>query len=126
MRTLIEHARELAALRTGVTPGPWIAVGHQVEVSPGKAPDICTCDPSALAQGHLHRPETEILANGKLIAASPDMADLLEQLADRLEAFEQWARDMCTSTCGAWPTGKHASNCPVSDLQIVLEDGDAL
>ena len=91
---LIKRARELAALRKWTTPGRWIAVGHWVIYPPVNKPDICYCNPAGFGEVSLNRSEKEICANAKLISVAPEMAALLEQLADRLEKLESWARPM--------------------------------
>ena len=64
------------------TPGPWIAVGYQVEVERDDVPDICSCDPENIDQEHLNWDEKTVMANARLIAAAPD---LLEALREFLE-----------------------------------------
>ena len=59
------------------TPGPWFSVGAWVEHEDDEVPDICTCNPEDLGQGHLKRSYEEMCANAKLIAAAPEMLDAL-------------------------------------------------
>lgn len=69
------------------TPGPWIAVGAWVEVEDDNIPDICTCEPSDIGQGHLARTDKEIMANARLIAAAPDLLEVLDSCAGVLTVF---------------------------------------
>ena len=74
------------------TQGPWYAVGMWVEIEDDDKPDICTCNPSAIEQGHLYRSAEEIYANARLIAAAPDLlASLEEVLAYCREHGHDWA-----------------------------------
>jgi len=67
------------------TQGPWYAVGMWVEIDDENKPDICTCNPSAIEQGHLYRSAEEIYANARLIAAAPTLLNALKVLADVAE-----------------------------------------
>ena len=62
------------------TPGPWFPVGAWVEVEDDNIPDICTCNPEDIGQGHLPRSEEEIRANVELIACAPNMLEALEEI----------------------------------------------
>jgi hypothetical protein len=78
------------------TPGPWIAVGAWVEVEDDNIPDICTCEPSDIGQGHLARTYKEIMANARLIAAAPDLLEALQCALDHLEYCgygDSWERE---------------------------------
>lgn len=69
------------------TPGPWIAVGGWVEHPEDSVADICICDPIllwAMGENELVRPADEIYANARLIAAAPEMLDLLRELMEHL------------------------------------------
>ena len=68
------------------TPGPWIAVGYQVEVESDDIPDICNCDPAHIDQEHLQWDEETIMANARLIAAAPDLLEALQLVV-------KWADD---------------------------------
>ena len=69
------------------TPGPWFAVGAQVEIEDDSVPDICTCDPQVMRQSHLDWHPRTAEANARLIAAAPDLLEALE------EALEDWDND---------------------------------
>ena len=60
------------------TPGPWFAVGAQVEIEDDSVPDICTCDPQVMRQSHLDWHPRTVEANARLIAAAPELLDVLE------------------------------------------------
>ena len=60
------------------TPGPWYAVGFQVEIENDNQPDICNTDPETFGQHGRSIPER--LANCRLIAAAPDMLAVLQDL----------------------------------------------
>jgi hypothetical protein len=62
------------------TKGTWHAVGAWVEVEDDDVADICTCNPADIGQEHLKRSDAEVLANVRLIAAAPDMIELLKDL----------------------------------------------
>jgi hypothetical protein len=68
------------------TPGTWYPVGYWVEVESDDVPDICTCNPADMGEGHLHRSDEEILANVHLIAAAPAMLDALDAARDYIAA----------------------------------------
>lgn len=57
------------------TPGPWVAVGWQVEVCDDNVPDICNTDPETFGQHG--RSSDERCANARLIAAAPDLLEVL-------------------------------------------------
>jgi hypothetical protein len=67
------------------TPGPWFAVGYQVEIERENVADICTTNAHSFGQGGLHNDATA-MANARLIAAAPDMLKMLEVARDCLEA----------------------------------------
>ena len=62
------------------TPGPWFAVGAQVETENDSVPDICTCDPQAMRQSHLDWNPKTVQANARLIAAAPDLLEALRMM----------------------------------------------
>jgi hypothetical protein len=62
------------------TPGPWFAVGAQVEIEDDSVPDICTCDPQVMRQSHLDWHPRTVEANARLIAAAPDLLEALERV----------------------------------------------
>ena len=66
------------------TPGPWFAVGYQVEIESETVADICTTDATLFGQGGLHD-DARAMANARLIAAAPDMLEMLEVARDSLE-----------------------------------------
>ena len=72
------------------TPGPWIAVGAWVEVPNDKVPDICTCDPAAIGQEKLPRTHAQQCANARLIAAAPDLLELLTLAMPYVEEGEEF------------------------------------
>ena len=65
------------------TPGPWYAVGFQVEIEDNDAPDICNCWPAVFGQIDT-RPTAEILANARLIAAAPDLLELAKEVCEAI------------------------------------------
>jgi hypothetical protein len=66
------------------TPGPWFAVGYQVEIESETVADICTTNAHLFGQGGLHD-DARAMANARLIAAAPDMLEMLEVARDSLE-----------------------------------------
>jgi len=62
------------------TPGPWFAVGAQVEIEDDSVPDICTCDPQMMRQSHLDWHPRTVEANARLIAAAPELLEALERV----------------------------------------------
>lgn len=75
----------MAGLIARHTPGPWFAVGYQVEIESETVADICTTNATLFGQGCLHD-DARAMANARLIAAAPDMLRLLEVAYDCLEA----------------------------------------
>jgi hypothetical protein len=67
------------------TPGPWFAVGYQVEIERENVADICTTNAHLFGQPGLHD-DARAMANARLIAAAPDMLKMLEVARDCLEA----------------------------------------
>lgn len=65
------------------TPGPWVAVGCQVEVLSDSIPDICSTNPETFGQHG--RSNKERCANARLISAAPD---LLAMAKAYIQAFE--------------------------------------
>lgn len=61
------------------TPGPWFAVGYQVEIESETVADICTTNAHLFGQGGLHD-DARAMANARLIAAAPEMLEALEAL----------------------------------------------
>ena len=66
------------------TPGPWFAVGYQVEIQSDTVADICTTNATLFGQGGLHD-DARAMANARLIAAAPEMLRLLAVARDSLE-----------------------------------------
>ena len=60
------------------TPGPWHAVGTQVETESDDVADICTCEPALFGQDKLPRDYAEQCANARLIASAPDLLEALQ------------------------------------------------
>jgi len=109
MDNLIKRARELAKLREKATEGPWEV--HEISggywITGGRLPDFESV-------GEMIGRAT--YANSALITAAPEMAGLLEQMADELESRDRWARERCREFCKDLETrGRHASNCPAAD-----------
>lgn len=112
------RTRKLAALRQVTTPGPWVlfAVDNGWHINQQGGHGFVGTMPI-----YLHRSE-QCYANAQLVAAAPEMAALLEQLADRLAVFEEWARDMCSTYCEHLSDEIiHTPNCPAADLGIDQE-----
>jgi hypothetical protein len=61
------------------TPGPWFAVGYQVEIESETVADICTTNAHLFGQPGLHD-DARAMANARLIAAAPEMLATLEAL----------------------------------------------
>jgi len=78
------------------TPGPWFAVGAQVEIEDDSVPDICTCDPQVMRQSHLDWHPKTVEANARLIAAAPELLEALEWYAKKVEDLNK----------GGWTAGK--------------------
>jgi hypothetical protein len=74
----------MAGLIAKHTPGPWFAVGYQVEIESETVADICTTNAHLFGQGGLHD-DARAMANARLIAAAPDMLKMLEVARDSLE-----------------------------------------
>jgi hypothetical protein len=68
------------------TPGPWFAVGYQVEIERENVADICTTNAHLFGQPSLHKVATA-MANARLIAAAPDMLAMLQEVADYLDRY---------------------------------------
>jgi hypothetical protein len=66
------------------TPGPWFAVGYQVEIESETVADICTTNAHLFGQPGLHD-DARAMANARLIAAAPEMLKMLEVARDSLE-----------------------------------------
>jgi hypothetical protein len=75
----------MARLIAKHTPGPWFAVGYQVEIESETVADICTTNANLFGQGGLHD-DARAMANARLIAAAPEMLRLLKVAYDCLEA----------------------------------------
>ena len=69
----------------GHTPGPWIAVGYQVEIESETVADICTTNAHLFGQPGLHD-DARAMANARLIAAAPEMLAALEWAVDTADA----------------------------------------
>jgi hypothetical protein len=76
----------------GHTPGPWFAVGYQVEIESETVADICTTNANLFGQGGLHD-DARAMANARLIAAAPDMLEMLEVARDCLEVSNYEGED---------------------------------
>ena len=74
----------MAGLIAKHTPGPWFAVGYQVEIESETVADICTTNANLFGQGGLHD-DARAMANARLIAAAPEMLRLLAVARDSLE-----------------------------------------
>jgi len=106
---LIRRARELARLAEKATPGPWIEDGDGVSTSfsspAGDVAVACTvCNDT----------------DRSLIAAAPDMARLLGQLADELDWIIKWALERCYQECGQGllERGMHGPNCLIDEIGL--------
>jgi hypothetical protein len=74
------------------TPGPWFAVGYQVEIESETVADICTTNANLFGQGGLHD-DARAMANARLIAAAPEMLRLLKVARDCLEVSNYEGED---------------------------------
>ena len=79
-------------MSAGHTPGPWFAVGYQVEIESDTVADICTTNAHLFGQGGLHD-DARAMANARLIAAAPDLLRLLEVARDCLEVSNYEGED---------------------------------
>jgi len=80
---LIKRARRLAETRKYATPGPWKLFGDAA---------LCGKDGQFIFSVY----EADLWnANKHLIAAAPEIASLLDQLADRLESSDRADAAMC-------------------------------
>ena len=129
VRDLIRRARELARLGEWATPGPWSVVecDKQLDLYRVSGPtEIDYVDGDYLTG-----------VDAELIAAAPDMAALLRQLADALEdAREEAIReatdlvteaikaikcDACAGR-GRVSTNRNSQACPVCDGSGIADD----
>jgi hypothetical protein len=65
------------------TPGPWALRGYQIRADEGQGQHVATYQISA--------------EDGKIIAAAPEMVDLLIEAAEALDAAERCASSHCTA-----------------------------
>jgi len=72
------------------TPGPWFAVGAQVETENDSVPDICTCDPQVMRQSHLDWHPRTVEANARLIAAAPELLEALECYVEKVADLNRY------------------------------------
>lgn len=72
------------------TPGPWFAVGYQVEIESETVADICTTNAHLFGQGGLHD-DARAMANARLIAAAPEMLEMLEAGVECLVSWMETA-----------------------------------
>jgi len=72
------------------TPGPWFAVGAQVEIEDDSVPDICTCDPQVMRQSHLDWHPRTVDANARLIAAAPELLEALECYVEKVADLNRY------------------------------------
>lgn len=78
------------------TPGPWIAVGWQVEILSAGAPDICNTNPETFGQHG--RSYEERCANANLIAAAPELLEALKDARRKLAWFtDSYPQDIVVS-----------------------------
>jgi hypothetical protein len=82
----------MARLIVKHTPGPWFAVGYQVEIESETVADICTTNANLFGQGGLHD-DAQAMANARLIAAAPEMLRLLAVAYDCLEVSNYEGED---------------------------------
>ena len=101
MNDMIERARELSKLADKATPGPWAAhvIPNSTDMwvagalSPEGYADICDVKTS------LTRGPVETATNAKLIAAAPEMAKLLNEMANGLEKARKLCREFSMAYC---------------------------
>lgn len=87
------------------TPGPWRAEGRYVMAQKVKTVAEVPC--GGVHHGHVDA------ANARLIAAAPDMYDLLDSLHADLARYAKM-------TEGAWSSGSIAFDSMASDISRVL------
>ena len=85
MTDLIEKARKFAALAEKATPGPWEWDGPFLDSLQGDNAIITEHGASYMDRGDLKKYDM----TKRLIAAAPEMAKLLGEMADRLERYEK-------------------------------------
>jgi len=114
VQELIKRARELAALANKATPGPWRWVAactrfeRDVDERASNQRDVL--DFSLLCDKCAHKVVVPSIPDSDLIAAAPEMAELLHKLADVLE----WAYKIAQS-------GQSVCGCQCCDrLAVVL------
>lgn len=79
------------------TPGPWIADGKLVHAENGSALYIAECQNVGVGErwsGTDYASEPHAEANARLIAAAPELLEVLESIEMRLDAFNEAQRDM--------------------------------
>ncbi len=82
IKDLIQRARELSALAEKATPGPWYSIPN-----PEWKNACCRIDNKPDADwGNFGQISYASPHDAPLIAAAPEMAELLKQLADELDA----------------------------------------
>jgi len=103
--TILERARELAALAEKTTRGPWTAFTDDSRYPPHTNIAAVTRKGTSLVfslPGHdKEEPDVE------LIAAAPEMAELLGRLAGKLE-------DLLPDSMGKCPPSRRYRNCPAN------------
>lgn len=108
---LVKRARELAKLAEKATPGPWSHIGN------GRIAQIDRA--VAMVHNYNLHPQHGV-ADAELIAAAPEMADLLAKLADELDWIIRWALERCYAECGRGflERGMHGPDCLIDELAL--------
>ena len=75
------------------TKNGWVAVHGMVEHIDDNLADICACDPRYFSQGHLQRSIDEVIANAYLIAAAPEMLEVLKRMVKHLSQYKNSEND---------------------------------
>lgn len=81
---------------TGMTKGPWIAVGAMVESPRDDIADICSCNPAVFGQDAPHlkaRSYAEMIANAEAIAEIPAMVQALRAMHDAADDFAEHGKE---------------------------------
>lgn len=113
---VIRQARKLVAMSKRATSGPWSI--RRVEDFPVQRNRTWLYIASNGKQVAAMELASQTVADMRFIATAPEMAKLLERMADELEdarnVLANWCKHECASTLQVY--GRHAPNCPYEEL----------